>query len=470
MKKVLVPIIVLVTLFRSGLLAQGGPSGFDMAFDKKAKEVSIVTCEENGFCVVTELQSRKIHQLVLVHVDSAMRPIRDTVLDMLRDMQVSHIFYEDGSVVMLCRHYQSNRITDRMTVYLYHTASKTLETREIGRLPMDAAILGWHYYHGNLIFSTRAKASDGVWYLPAGFSEPFPFTFTWENPGRLLSLDVDTANGRAVIVFCSGDRTMYFETDFQGKSSFANIIGEPATQAHWIPVNRSHSVLMLYYHDDETFYMHPVNILNHRVTPSDTVFFADITPPKSLPEGVSGKRMIIVAPYSDISFYPTRSGCTGDRIFCVTELYYPEYSNYFNGMYVELRFDGYRYERADVHFFDTNGVFLTNVTFPYGEESPLRTSVYKVLNVSDMPNGDILFYHLDSRDLSAMLLDSVCTLKSPVSTVELPLFRQVVSGTHKIVPGAMQSWYGNRFLLSAYRVNPASLRKVGLIARKMEYN
>ena len=463
-------ILLLLLISRSGSLAQSRPNGLDMAFDKRAKEVSIVSCAENGFCVVTESKSRKMHQLAILHSDTAMQPVHDTVLNLPKEMQVSHVFHEDGTLVMLCRHYQSGRITDRMTAYLYHTASQTLETREIERLPMDAVIVGWHYCHGNLIFSTKAKTADGVWYLPVGVSEPSPFTFTWENPGRVLSLDVDTANAKAVVVFNSGDRTMYFETDFQGKSSFANIIGEPATQAQWIPVSRNHSLLMLYYHDDENFFMHPVNILNHRVMPSDTLFCADILVPTIQPMDAKALRTIIVVPHNYVSFYPTFAGCAGDKIYCVTELYCPEYSNYFNGWYVEPRFEGYRYERADVHFFDTNGVFRTNVTFYYGDDVSLRSSVHKVLNVNPLPNGDILLYHLDARNLSTMLLDSVCELKSPVSTAELPPFLPAFAGGYKTVPGAMQPWYGNRFLLNAFRVNPASLRKVGLMVRKMEYN
>jgi hypothetical protein len=96
--------------------------------------------------------------------------------------------------------------------------------------------------------------------------------------------------------------------------------------------------------------------------------------------------------------------------------------------------------------------------------------VYKVLNVRDLPNGDILLYHLDMQKLSTMLLDNACKLKSPVSSADVPLLGMGYSGRYKIVPGAMQWWYGNRFLLSAYRVNPGSQRKVGLMARKMEYN
>jgi len=470
MKRIL-PIIILFSLFRSGLLAQSDPSGFDLAFDKKAKEVSIVACAENGFCVVTESKSRKMHNLALVHADTSMRTVWDTVLSVPQNWQVGRVFHEDGTLILLCRHLQGKRMTDSLSVLLYHTKSRKLEARDVVlELSGDAVAADWHYYHGNLLFSTKTKSTDRVWYLPAGVNEPFQFTFTRENPGRVLSLDVDTANAMAVIVFNSGIRTMYFETDFQGKSSFANVIGEPATQAQWIPVSRNHSVLMLYFHDNENFMMHPVNILNHKVLPSDTLFCADIYVPKIEPAEAKAKRTIIVVPFNYVRFFPTYAGCMGDKIFCVTELYSLEYSNYFNGWYVEPRFEGYRYERADIHFFDTNGVFRTNLTFPYGEDSPLRTNVYKVLNVRDLPNGDVLLYHLDSRTLTTMLLDSGCKLKSPVNSVDLPMLGPVYSGRYKTVPGAMLWWYGNRFLLTAYRMNPGSQRKMGLMVRKMEYN
>jgi hypothetical protein len=216
--------------------------------------------------------------------------------------------------------------------------------------------------------------------------------------------------------------------------------------------------------------MHPVNIMNHRVMPADTVYCADIAVPKSLPNGVSGKRMIIVVPYNYISFYPTHAALGDGKISYVTELYCPEYVNHFNGWYVEPRFAGYRYERADVHFFDTNGVFLTNVTYPYSEDKSVRSSIYKILNVSYLPNGDILLYHLVSREFTTMLLDRDCVLKTPISTADIPIQRSSVSGRYKTVPVSMQQWYGNRFLLTSHLVRLGSQRKVGISVRKLEYN
>ena len=472
MKKVLVAIIVLVTLFRSGSLAQSLPNGFDMALDKKSKEVRCVSCGENGFCVVEEAQSRKYHRLRISHVDTAMRLQWDTTITLLQESRFQQVFYEDGTLVVMVM----PRVTPKVywpgptTIYLYHTAFRKLETREVADLHMVIPIADCHYYQGNFIFKTVGKNSDGVWFLPVDAAAPVQFTFTKENPGRVLSLDVDTLNGCVVICFNSGVRTMYFETDFHGKSSFANIIGEPSTQAQWIPISRNHSVLMLYYNDQDNFFMHPVNILNHKVMPSDTLFCADILVPNIQPMGAKAMRTIIVVPHNYVSLYPTYAGFAGDKIFCVTELYCPEYSNYFNGQFVEPRFDGYRYDRADVHFFDTNGVFITNTTFPYGEEMSLRTSVYKVLNVSFLPNSDILLYYLDTRNLSTMLLDSVFEIKSPVNTVGVPIQRNSSSGRYKTVPVAMQQWYGNRFLLTAYLENLGSQRKVGISVRKMEYN
>ncbi len=463
-------IILLFMIFCSGGFAQSRPNSFDMALDKNAKEVRCVSCEENGFCVVAESKSRKVHQFTFAHVDTLMKAQWDTIVRLPQEWQLSGVFYDDGSLVILCRTCDKTRLTDQMTILQYNTATRKMVTREISGLPGTTTLTDWHFFQGNIFFTSRTKNGDGVWYLPAGHKQPFPFTFTQENPGRVLTTAVDTIQGKAILCFNSGERTMYFETDFQGKSSFANILNEAATHAQWIPVGRDHSLLMLYYHDDEIFFMHPVNILNHKVTPADTVFCADIYSPKSLPKGVSAKKMVIVAPHNYAMFYPTHAQCEGEKVSCVTELYYPEYSNYFNGWYVEPRFDGYHYIRADVHFFDTNGVFQTNVTFPYDETMALHPSVLKLLNVSYLPDGNILFYHLGSRELTTMLLDSECKLESPVNTVDVPMLRPSAAGKYKVVPADMKLWYSNRFLLTAYKVALGSQRKLGLTVSKLEYN
>ena len=471
--KHLITILFLLLIFRSGSLAQSLPNGFDMALDKKSKDVRCVPCGENGFCVVEEAQNRKYHRLKISHVDTAMHRQWDTTLNLSQTTRFQQVFYEDGTLVVMTIPRIIPKpvvLQEQPTIFLYHTDSRRMESREVTGLEALSPISDCHYYQGNIIFKSVKASGDVVWFLPDGSSEPIPFTFTQENHGRALSIDVDTVRGGPVICFNSGERTMYFETDFRGKSSFANIIGEPSTQAQWIPISRNHSVLMLYYHDEETFFMHPVNIMNHRVMPADTVYCADIAVPKSLPNGVSGKRMIIVVPYNYISFYPTHAALGDGKISYVTELYCPEYVNHFNGWYVEPRFAGYRYERADVHFFDTNGVFLTNVTYPYSEDKSVRSSIYKILNVSYLPNGDILLYHLVSREFTTMLLDRDCVLKTPISTADIPIQHSSDSGRYKTVPVSMQQWYGNRFLLTSHLVRLGSQRKVGISVRKLEYN
>ena len=101
---------------------------------------------------------------------------------------------------------------------------------------------------------------------------------------------------------------------------------------------------------------------------------------------------------------------------------------------------------------------------------PVHTNVYKVLNVSYLPSGDILLYHIVSREFTTMLLDSNCVLKSPISTADIPIMRASSSGTYKTVPVAMRQWYGNRFLFIANRVNLGSQKVVGISVRKLEYN
>ena len=466
MRKVLISILVLTTLLCSGSFAQS-PNSFSIAIDNKVKEVRTIPCEEKGFCIYTETKTRKVHEFTLAHSDTLLKLRWDTAMVIPKEWQQQHLFYENGALVLIFRIHEQSRFTDKGMLMLYHLDKQQFEMREISGLPTIAGTGYCHHYGGNLIFSTMEKKGDRVWYLPAGASEPTPFSFTQENAGKVLCTAVDTTQGKAVIGFASGGRTMYFETDFQGKSSFANILNEPSTHAQWISIGQNHSVLMLYYEDDQTFYIHPVNILNHKVLPSNTIYCADVASPKTLPTGVEQKQLIIVAPYSYITFHPTYADCFNDRITCVTELLYPEYGNYFNGWYVEQRFEGYRYERADVHFFDTNGVFLTNVTFPYNEDRSLHSSIFKKLKVNGLPNGDFLLYYMYAREFNTLLLDSNCQVKDPIRStiVQLP-----VIDNRRYIPDNLLPWYGNRFLLSAYQLKPGGQQKVGYTVCPLEYH
>lgn len=469
MKKVLLPLIVLIALFRSGVLAQSGPNGFAMPLDKQAKETLSLACAEDGVCVLSESATRKLHRMTLLHCDTAMRPRWDTTLTLPTGWKRQHFFYEDGTVVCLYRVFQKNRITEKGVLLFYNTENQSFTTKEITGLPTDGSNLYWHYHDGNLFFTVIRRGQEEVWFLPAGADSPTPFSFTRENPGWVLTTDVDTARDKAVICFTSGGRTMYFETDFHGKSSFANILNEPATRAQWLHIGPAHSLLMLYYHDEETFYMHPVNILNHKVMPSDTVFCADLYTPKDLPEGVSEKRLVIVTPHSYVSLLPTKATFMGDRVAYITELYNLEYTNYFNGWYIEPRFSGYHYDRADVHFFDTNGVFQTNVTVPYDESEPLHARVFRKLTAVRLTGDDILLFHRNGQQLTTMLIDSAYRVKDPVRTVPLPL-PAIPFKKQRMVVDRFEPWYGdNRFLFTAFRIKILSQKNVEYNLWRMEY-
>jgi hypothetical protein len=459
-------ILALITLFCSGF-AQS-PNVISVALEKKITEWVTVPCEEMGFCVVAEKKSKEFKQLIINHFDISMQPVFDTIITLPVDYKNLQAFYENGTLVVLYRIYQQRRYTDVGVLMFYHPDTKTLESREISGLPTESSTGRWHHYAGNMLFSDISKRGDQVWFLPAGATQPTPFGFTRENPGKVLCTAVDTAQGKAVICFATGGRIAYFETDFTGKSSFANILNEPATHAQWVGINRNHSLLMLYYEDDETFYMHPVNILNHKVTPSETVYCADFQTPKTLPASVKTKQTIIISPYSFISFLPTYIHFEDNRISCITELYSPEYYNYFNGWYVEPRFNGYRYERADVHFFDTNGVFQTNVTFPYGNEGILHSTISYNLNIKSLESQDWLLYYRIGHELTTMLLDSALQVKDPIRVSDLPL-PKIPLQKQKIVVDLFTPWYGNKFLLTDFRINAVSMKKNGFDATRLEY-
>lgn len=468
MKKLLLTTL-LITLFRSGF-AQS-PNGFDIALDKKVKETHTVVCGENGFCLVMEKKTRKIHEMTFVHIDTMMKRQRQETLTLPDDWQFQQAFYEDGTLVIQYHTYHKSRPTDAGTLLLYHPGNPDgkLDTLTVSGIPTNEVTTQWHYHQGNLMFVTLSKHGDRVWFLPAGAEHPVVFPFTQDSPGHVLLTAVDTSQNKAIICFSSGGHTMYFESDFHGQSSFANMIKEPATHAQWIPVGQEHSVLMLTNHDDNVFYMHPVNILNHKVMPSETIYCADILVPQTLPAGVKQKQTIIIVPHSAVNFMPSHYCVDGSRIALVTELYYLEYYNYFNGWYVEPRFNGYRYERADVHFFDTNGVFITNIIFPYGESSSLHTTLLKKLKVCPLQNHQLLMYQHSGLELSTMLVDSACKVVDPVRSAELPLpkipLKKQSYAVERFVP-----WYGcDEFLLTAYRLNAASMKKIGYLARKVTY-
>lgn len=469
MRKVLISILVLATIFCSGGFAQSGPNSFSIALDPKLKDVRTLSCGEEGFCIYTEKKNRKIHQMTLTHCDTLMQRQWDTTIVLPIEWKQHQIFYENGALIILFRIYHRSNYTDKGIFMLYHPKSKTFETREVSQLPTIAALELWHHFEGTILFASMEKNGDNVWFLPKGSSTPQPFSFSRENPGYVLDLKVDTAQRNAVICFTSGGRTMYFETDFFGKSKFANIINEAASNAHWIPVGKDHSVLMLYYENDETFYMHPINILNHKLIPNDEIYCADILIPKNLPATAKSKRTILATPRSYISFLPTYAQCENGQISFITELFYSEYSNYYNGWYVEQRFNGYRYERADVLFFDTNGVFQTNITFPYSEDYSLHTTIIKKLNVSALPDSSTLLYTMSPYEFTTMLLDKEHKIKDPVRTSDIPLTGATYS-KKTTRADAIQPWYRqNRFLLTAYKIRPGTQQRTGLIVNKVEF-
>ena len=459
-------ILLTLMIFCSGF-AQS-PNSFSVVLDKKLSDWVTVPCEESGFCVVAEKKTKDYTQLIINHFDTTMHTVFDTALTVDLDSKSQFVFYENGALVVLYRIYQKKRYTDRGILLFYHPDTKRLDSLTVSGLPVDGGNGWWHHYAGNILFTDMAKRGDQVWYLPAGATQPLPFSFTMENPGKVLCTAIDTAQGKAVICFGTGGRTAYFETDFNGKSSFANILNEPATNAQWISVGRNHSLLMLYYEDEETFYLHPINILNHKVMPTDTVYCADFRAPKTLPVSAKAKKTIIISPYSFITFLPTFIHMDNNRISCITELYNPEYYNYFNGMYVETRFYGYRYERADVHFFDTNGVFQTNVTFPYGNDGFTQQNITFRLRMNTLQNQDLLLYYRDEQVLTTMLLDSVLRVKDPIRTSNLPV-PQIPLKKQKILVDRFVPWYHNKFLLTNFRINAISREKTAYDATRLEY-
>ena len=459
-------LLLLLTIFCSGF-AQS-PNSFSITLDKKVTKLHGVSCGEEGFCFVTEKKGKQNNQLCIKHIDTMMRLQIDTCMTLASNVKPLNCFYEDGMTVVFCQMFQKSRRTDKGLFVFYRPNDSRLDTVTVCGLPTDAVITHWHYHQGGLFFTTKSQHGDRVWYLPSGALRPTPFSFTKENPGQVLTTAVDTAQHKAVICFTSGGRTMYFETDFHGQSTFANILNEPATHAQWIPVGHNHSLLMLYYQNDETFYIHPVNILNHKVMPSETIYCSDISTP-NIPDRVKNKQTIIVAPHTFVNFLPGETCVDKDRISCVTELYYLEYYNYFNGWYVEPRFNGYRFERADVHFFDTNGVFLTNVIFPYDESASLHASITKNLHIHSLQNNDLLLFQQYAQDLTTMLLDSDGKVKDPQRTNTLPL-PKVPFKKQSIVVDRLEPWYGcDQFLLSCFRIKIVSQRKVGYEIRKIEY-
>ena len=461
-------ILLTLTIFCSGGFAQS-PNSFSIALDKKVTKLRCVPCSENGVCLVLEKKGKGIKQLIFNHYDTLFNKQYDTTLTLTSNMLPTSCFYEDGALVIVCQETVKSRLTGQGAIYIYHPDRRKMEKRDISGIPGNASAVWWHHYRGHFFFTAHTRNGEEVWFLPESASQPIPFSFTRENPGQVLTTAVDTAQGKAIICFSTGERTMYFETDFYGKSSFANILNEPSTYAQWLPVGGNHSMLMLYYQGEETFYIHPINILSHKVIPSDTIYCSDISSP-TLPDRVKGKRTTIIVPHTFVNFLPGETSVSKDRIDCVTELYYPEYYNYFNGWYIEPRFNGYRYERADVHFFDTNGVFLTNVIFPYDEEASLHPSIFKKLKIFPLQNNDILLYHQNGQELTTMLLDSAYRTKEPIRSIDLPL-PKITFKKQRLAVNSFEPWYGdNQFMLTAFRINVISQRKVGFMIRKLEYN
>ena len=96
MRKVLISILVLATIFCSGGFAQSGPNSFSIALDPKLKDVRTLSCGEEGFCIYTEKRTRKIHQITLTHCDTLLQKQWDTTMVLPDEWKQHQIFYENG--------------------------------------------------------------------------------------------------------------------------------------------------------------------------------------------------------------------------------------------------------------------------------------------------------------------------------------------------------------------------------------
>ena len=131
----LLTVIILVTLFRSGF-AQS-PNGFDIALDKKVSETVTVPCGENGFCLVAEKKTRRIHEMTFTHFDTLMKQQRQETLTLPDDWKFQQAFYEDGTLVIHYHTYQKSRPTDASTFLLYRPSkpSRKLDTLTMSGIP-----------------------------------------------------------------------------------------------------------------------------------------------------------------------------------------------------------------------------------------------------------------------------------------------------------------------------------------------
>ena len=216
MRKVLITIIVLITLLCSGGFAQS-PNSFSVVLDKKISDWVTVPCKEAGFCVVAEKKLKENKQLIINHFDTTMHTVFDTIFTLSLDYQSQFVFYENGALVVFYRNYNKRQV-GQGTLLLYHLDSKTIDSVDVSNWPSNGGSGWWRHYNGNIFFTDKGKHGDQVWFLPAGTTQPQPFSFTQENHGEVIAINVDTTH--ATIGWGFEGNPDHFEAEY-GPQGFA---------------------------------------------------------------------------------------------------------------------------------------------------------------------------------------------------------------------------------------------------------
>lgn len=402
--------------------------------------------------------------------DTNMQKMFDSSLVVMGNVDFDKHGYSNNTAFLLLKN-KISRKESEWSIVLYDFSENRFEIKKIESFYNFNSVLAVQNIKGNIFLSFSDKQKyNYVLFLPKNVDKPVEFSFSSTTSTKFLAVTTDVIRDEFIFSLLASGKVFLFKTDLAGNSKFAKIIDENnADYAFFRTLASDKHQLYLFKNSGSFNTFRVYNLDEEAVVSNSTVYYtASYNDKLTFPDSLKSKLLFKTSQETELT--DPRMYVGKDMTAVVYDLYQSEYQNYYNGHFIDRRFYGYRYLRAEIVIFDTIGNLLNQLTMPYDDSHNLHTVLVGKTQVAFLKNGDFLLYYMDSEGLTTYLLDDKYRTKDPIRTQSIPLKSKVYQRRNAEID-VFSSWYDcNNFIISAFQYSKeVKNKKVGYIVNKIVF-